>query len=323
MKKLPSCIARGFQHLAFRFSPRLMIQAALICGFALSPLSAQSPRIVMLDSDTANEVDDLFAIVRAFEEPTFTIKALSSVQWTHRLSPPQTVLESQRLNEDLIRLLDRQDVPVPLGAEMIMGKPWGGEEPAHSPAAQMIIRLAKDLPAEQKLTLIGIGGATNIASAIKLAPEIIPKLSCYILSARYDTARGIWNKDEFNTRIDLNAANFLFNCEGLELHVMPINVLFDFKTDLDETAKHLAGRGPLWDYLVARWFAHSPGMKNRILWDLALIQAIAHPALAEEKEVLTPPENTQRKIKVYTRVDIPGLHQDWRATVEKSTRQKK
>jgi purine nucleosidase len=285
-----------------------------------APLVAAEKRQVVVDSDTANEVDDMWAIVRAFAETSFEVKALNSVQWTHRLSPLQTVGESQRLNEDLLRLMGRQDVPCPLGSEMIMGKPWGGEEPAQSPAAHLMIRLAKALPEGKKLTVIGIGAATNIASAIKLAPEITPKLSCYILSARYDHAAQVWNKDEFNTRMDLNAANFLFNCEGLELHVMPINVLFGYKFDLEESLTLFGGRSPLWDYVAARWPSNSPNVKQRILWDLALMQAIVKPELAEEKEVLTPPENKQRKIWVYNKINVEGMKQDWVQTVEQTPR---
>jgi inosine-uridine nucleoside N-ribohydrolase len=311
------------KNLSLCLLPSIIFCALLhvwLTALVAAPLRAAEKLRVVLDSDTANEVDDMWAIVRAFVEPKFEMKALSSVQWTHRLSPLQTVGESQRLNEDLLRLLGRQDVPCPLGAEMIMGKPWGGEEPANSPAAHMIIRLAKALPEGRKLTVIGIGAATNIASAIKLSPEITPKLVCYILSARYDSVAQVWNKDEFNTRMDLNAANFLFNREGLELHVMPINVLFSYKFDLEQSIELFSGRSPLWDYVAARWLTHSPSVKQRVIWDLALMQAVIKPELAEQKEVLTPPENKQRKVWVYTKVDVEGMKQDWVETVEKTPR---
>ena len=43
------------------------------------PVKAGLPLII--DADTANEVDDLFAIVRALLEPTFDIKAINSAQF--------------------------------------------------------------------------------------------------------------------------------------------------------------------------------------------------------------------------------------------------
>jgi inosine-uridine nucleoside N-ribohydrolase len=297
------------------FSRRALLQqlgvTALLASAGLALPQATNKRRILLDADTANEVDDLWAIVRAFYEPAWQMEALSSAQWTTRTSPPNTVLESQKLNEDLLRLMNRQDVPAPLGAEMIMGKPWGGDEPRDSAAARMMIRNAKQTPAGQKLTIISIGAATNVASAIKLAPEIVPQISCYILSARYFADRKVWDKDEFNTRNDLNAANFLFNCDGLELHVMPVNILLDYKQDLEESLQRYMGKGPLWDYLGARWLTHSPQATKRVMWDLALVQAIARPELATEAEVMPPPENKQRKIFAYTSVNAAAMNADW------------
>src|ERR1044072_3578114 len=127
---------------------------ALACaGNAAAQTSRQdaAPVTVVIDADTANEIDDLYAIVRALPDPRFRVVGLSSAQWNHRLSPPDTMLRSQAINQDLVRLLNRRDVPLPLGAEMIMGKPWDGREPSDSPAAQFIIRAARAIPQGEKL----------------------------------------------------------------------------------------------------------------------------------------------------------------------------
>lgn len=297
---------------------RTFLQHAAIAPF-LGRLSFQSQRLV-IDADTANEIDDLYAIVRAFMEPRFQIEGLSSAQWNNRLSPPDTVRLSQRINEDLLALLNRRDIPSPLGSEMIFGAPWGGTDVRDSAAAQFMIRQARKTPAGERLIIASLGAVTNVASAIKLAPDILPRISCYILSGRYYADRQVWDKDEFNLRNDLNAANFLFNTEGLDLHVMPINILFDFRFDQEETMTRLRGKGALWDYLAARWLTHSPNAQKWIMWDLALIIALARPELAQEALVLTPPENKQRKISVYTRVDHQAMLADWWNLVEKAQR---
>lgn len=271
----------------------------------------QASTPVFIDADTANEVDDLYAIVRALLVPEWDIKGLSSAQWNHRLSPPQTVRESQRLNEDLLRLMNRTTIPAPLGSEMIMGKPWGGSEPRNSPAAQLIIETAKQVPEGEKLVLISLGAVTNAASAFVLAPEIVSKVRCYCLGGRYYADRQVWDKDEFNLRNDLNAINYLFNLEGLELHVMPINILMDFKFDQQETLNKLMGQGPVWDYLATRWLTNASGDQTRIFWDLALVEAIAKPSLAQEEDRSTPPENKQRTINVYTAIDHQAMLDDW------------
>jgi inosine-uridine nucleoside N-ribohydrolase len=272
---------------------------------------------MIIDADTANEIDDLYAITRALMEPGFNILGLNSAQWRHHLSPENTVWESQKLNEDILRLMDRQDIPRPLGADMIVGKPWGGSEPSDSPAAQFIIRKALETGPGEKLVVVSLGALTNVASAVLLAPEIIPRISCYCLSAKYFADREVWDKDEFNARRDLNALNVAFNTEGLEFHVMPVNILYDFRFQQEEVIDRLGGRGGIWDYLVARWLSHAPQNKEWIMWDLALIEALAHPEWAEEKEVLTPPENEQRLIHVYTRIDREAFLKDWWDVVEK------
>jgi purine nucleosidase len=278
----------------------------------------QRPTPLLIDADTANEIDDLYAIVRALLDPGFDAVGLSSAQWNHRLSPADTVLLSQKLNEDLVALLGRHDLPTPLGAEMIMGKPWGGDEPRDSPAAQLLIRAARRLPAGEKLVVASLGAVTNVASALKLAPDIIPRIACYMLSGRFYPDRGVWDKDEFNLRNDLNAANFLFNTEGLELHVMPVNILLDFTFRLEEVMGRLAGKGGVWDYLAARWLTHSPSSETWIMWDLALVLALARPELATQARFPTPPENTRREVFVYTAVDEEAMRQDWWRVVEKA-----
>ncbi len=287
---------------------------ALACAFPVGarPTRQEAARItVLLDADSANEIDDLYAIVRALLEPRFRVVGLSSAQWNNRLSPPDSVLRSQAINQDLVRLMNRHDIPTPLGAEMIMGKPWGGSEPSDSAAAQFLIRTARAMPAGEKLRVVGLGATTNIASAIALAPDIVPKIACYVLAGRYYADRKVWDKDEYNVRNDLNATNYLFNKEGLELHVMPVNILTEFKFEQKSTVDRLAGKGETWDYLVNRWLSFAPTNDTWIMWDLALVIAVARPGLATEAEVMTPPENTQRKVFAYTRVDLAGMQADW------------
>src|SRR5215213_3021480 len=198
----------------FLVSVMLALACALSAAARPSAQASATPVTVVIDADTANEIDDLYAIVRALLEPRFRVVGLSSAQWNHRLSPPDTVLRSQALNQDLVRLLNRRDVPTPLGAEMIMGKPWGGREPSDSAAAQFIIRAARAMPRGERLRVLSLGATTNLASAVALAPDFTPKLACYVLAGRYYADRRVWDKDEFKVRNELNAANSLFNAEG-------------------------------------------------------------------------------------------------------------
>ncbi len=266
---------------------------------------------MILDSDTANEIDDLFAIAYALPDTTIDLRGLSSAQWFHVWSGDSTVYQSQRLNEDLLRLAGRLDLPHPVGADLIMGKPWGDYDPRDSPAAQLIIREAHATPAGEKLAVLCIGAATNLASAIALDTTIKEKIVAYVLGFRYDFAGKFWNKDEFNIRRDLNAANYLLNAEGLELHVMPISVAIKYTWAQENTFAQLAKAGEMGTYLRQRWEQHAPGAKKWTMWDVALLQAFLKPSQASEMAVSTPPENTRRMVWMYDDIDAEAMERDY------------
>ena len=273
---------------------------------------------VILDSDTANETDDLFAIAYAVPDETIDLLGLSSAQWFHHRSGDSTVYQSQRLNEDLLGIMGRMDLPHPLGSDMIMGKPWGGYDARDSPAARFIIEQAKATPAGEKLAVLSIGAVTNLASAIALDPSVKEKIVSYSLGFRYDFAGGFWNKDEFNIRRDLNAANYILNAEGLETHVMPISVAIKYTWTREKTFEHLARAGELGAYLRKRWEDHGgPGAERWTMWDVALLQAFLKPDQASEVAVLTPPENTRRGVWVYDDIDPVAMERDFWGRVAK------
>ncbi|MFT4750390.1 MAG: purine nucleosidase [Bdellovibrionota bacterium] len=274
----------------------------------------EAPIKLILDSDTANEIDDLFAIAYLVTEgyPDFELIGLSSAQWFHVWSGDRTVYQSQKLNEELLELTGRADLPHPLGSDIIMGKPWGDYDPRDSPAAQFIIEEAMALNGGEKLAVMCIGATTNLASAIALKPEIKDRIVAYTLGFRYDFDGHFWNKDEFNIRRDLNAANYLLNAEGLELHIMPISVAIKYTWDRGETFGHLAKAGKLGAYLRARWEKiGGQDAKQWTMWDVALLQAFLQPEQASEISVRTPPENTQRSVWMYDDIDAEGMLEDF------------
>ncbi len=295
---------------------------ALVAACCLSvPAAGQEtskavrPKLI-LDCDTANEIDDLYAIVRMLRQDRFDVLALNSAQWFHYLSPRDTVRASQKLNEELVKLLGRGDLPTPLGSVEAMGRPWGGEEPKDSAAARFIIRSALSMPAGEKLYVVCTGASTNLASAIQLRPEIAPRIKAYILGFRYDRTKRAWNKSEFNVRRDLNAADFLLNCEPLELHVMTATVSGALKFDRDDSFRRQAQMGKLGQYLTKKWKARFPDAKTWIMWDITIVEALVHPELAAEEQVTTPSENRRRKVWTYHRIDVDRMRADfWKAAM--------
>lgn len=272
---------------------------------------------LIIDSDSGNEIDDLYAITLALIDPKIKLTGLSSAQWNiHPLGGDSSIYESQRINEDLLRLHDRPAVPHPLGGADQTGY-WGDTKPVNSPAAQFIIEEVKKLKYGKKLNVVTLGAVTNLASAILLDTTIIPKIRWYGMGLKYNDRDRIWGKNSFNVRNDLDGMDYLLNREGLESHIMTATTAKKYTFNQTETFDLLGHRGPMWDYLVDRWKTLYPEDKTRIMWDVTLIQAIMNPDLVTEKEVWGPPDNFRKKVFVYTWIDETKMQREFRKLVRK------
>ena len=270
------------------------------------------PIRLIVDADTANEVDDLYAIVRAVLEPRLDIVGITSAQWhTNPRTPNDSVGESQRLNKELLELMGKTHIPIPQGANFPMVNQL---RPQASAAADFIIEQALATPDGEKLSIAILGPCTNIASAVLKEPTIIPKLAVYYLGFWYTVKTATWSKREFNTNNDPNAVDVLINTPNLDFKVMTAttsqHLVFE-KTVMDELLK---GKGGVGDYLIKRWETYDRFWKETdkektkwTMWDVAIIEAIAFPELTQQKIVMTPHDNIARKIGVYTDIDVAAM----------------
>lgn len=266
---------------------------------------------MIIDSDSGNEIDDLFAISLALIDPKIEVLGLTSAQWNiHPNATDSSVYVSQKINEDLLRLHDTLGIPHPLGAADQTGY-WGDRKPVHSPAADFILEQVKKVSYGEKINIVTLGAATNLATAIMLDTTIVNKIVWYGMGLKYNEKTRVWDKNEFNTRNDLEAMDYLLNRIGLETHIMTATTSRSYKFGRVETFDLIEARGPKWDYLVDRWKEQDPEGRERIMWDVALIQAIMNPDLVTEKEVDTPPENISRRIFAYTWMDEEKMKREF------------
>ncbi len=295
----------------------------LVClsFFGMACANTQTTRFI-LDADTGNEMDDLYAIVSAVADPQAELIALTSAHFNN----PQLLTDSiwhiyptkgikpieisQALNEELLEGLNLLSLPHPQGAAGMIGYAWGYERGwpiPEAPAIDFIIEQARAASPQNKLNVVVLGPVTNIAAAIEREPSIAPNIRCYMLGTKYDVEKQIWNKNSFNARNDINALDVLLNNADLELIVMPITIVYQFRFQREMTQKRLSTYDhPVAKMLNRRWDeVHAE--KEWIMWDLALVEAILHPELATLEARQTPPENTQRMIQVYTDIDEAGM----------------
>ncbi len=274
-------------------------------------LCAGAQTRVWIDADTANEIDDLYAISRMLAAPELEVVALSSAQWSKSPAAEGNTLEaSQRLNEALLGLTGRMSIPHPRGSAAGVYW-WGAERAAHSAAAHHLIRAAHETPPGEKLTVISLGALTNVASALMIDPSIAGKMRLYWLGAFIDTERGVWDKSEFNCLNDIPALNEVLNRKELELRVMPASVARALTFEYAPTAERLAGLRRLGEFLLNQWKQHAPGANSWVMWDLAAAEWLLKPGLVKWTKLRTPPENTEREVGVAVSIDAEGMRADF------------
>ena len=270
---------------------------------------------VIIDTDSANEIDDLFAITRAIQEPNFRLLGITAAQFhTSPYASNNTALESHEINKEFIGLIPNFKVPLVVGSSLPLKN---AKTPRISDASQFIIDQARILPKEKKLYLIILGSCTNVASALLEAPEIKSKLVVLYVGFWHDTKKNTYDKKEFNTNNDITATNFLLDSKGLDFRIMSATTsqYLVFKKSI---AFNNLGDNPLGNYLKQRWIEYERWWTKKdiekkywIMWDLAIIEALINPEMTNIKQFKTPLDNLDRNILIYTAIDSKKMEDDF------------
>ena len=292
----------------------------LICtvliGVLPNKLSSQEAQQmpVILDADTGNEVDDYYALVRALVEPSWKVLCLNAVQWqSSQWAIPETMENSHRLNQVLLGEMGI-DVPLKRGGVNRMFD-WG-DMAQHSAASYEIIKQVKSILPDEKLTIIALGALTNVASAIYIDPSIAGQIKLFWLGTSYNFEEGILKRQDFNCMMDQQALETVLMSEA-ELHIMPVNLAEKMTFYYQETEERLPAHHRLSQLLLDRWMQHlDGGRKQRVIWDLALIQAILFPQWTTSKEIITSKDNGQRTIIYYTSIDAEKMREEFFQTMK-------
>ncbi len=269
---------------------------------------------LIIDTDSAHGQDDIMAIVRVLLEEDVVLEGLLSGQWRLAdLENDNTVGMNQVVNQQILKhfnLTNTQNLP---GAAVPVMSIKNRDRTSNA-ASAYIIKRASETPAGEKLNLVCLGPVTNLASALITVPDIASKITCYIMGPWYEPSNRVWNKNEWNTKNDLDAMDILLNTKDLELYIMPATIGQDLVIDRSQSLGKFPLRDSLFDNMVESWKALDLRNDSIPMGSLALIQAILHPEMSSQKQVVTPPENVQRKIHVFTRIDADRMEKDlWKA----------
>lgn len=233
------------------------------------------PVDVVLDTDTYNEIDDQFALSYLVKSgDKLNLKAIYAAPFynDHSSSPADGMEKSYQEIFNILKLLNRQD----LTSQVFRGsRDYLPDEqtPVHSPAAEDLVRRAKEYSPEKPLYVIAIGAITNVASALLLDPSIAERMVVIWLGGH---AHNWPDNREFNLYQDVPAARVIFGC-GVALVQLPcMGVVSAFTTTGPELEYWLRGKNPLCDYLVdittkeaAR--CHGGPFWSRTIWDVTAV----------------------------------------------------
>jgi inosine-uridine nucleoside N-ribohydrolase len=283
------------------------------------PPRPDGPLRVVIDTDTANEIDDQFAVAWALLSPEqLSVEAVHAAPFCHghyfdavdaaadRRGGERTSLETlagqigperrarmraertpeegeRRSREEIHRLLDVMRLdnapPVKAGSTRFMQSPTDIVE---SEAAHHLIERAH--AGDGPLYVPTIGAPTNVAAALLLDPSIAEKIIVIFL-AGYPSASP-HGDDSFNLVQDRHASNVVFD-SGVPLVYQPgYHVAEVLGFSLPDSERWVKGRGELGDLLHEIYVSNpiDPDVERAgrswVIWDIIAIAWLINPAWA-------------------------------------------
>ena len=251
---------------------------------------AQTPTRVVLDCDTANEVDDQFAIACALGAPDGVLDVRGVVSVHNTTAHGVGSRDMYQDEAERVVGLCGGGVPCIPGAERPMEH---REDMAPSSGLEFLVEEARRGP----LTIIATGPATDVASLLLAAPEVRETLRVVWLGGfgdeeTYNRYRAV----ELNGRADIAAWRALL--EG------PVDLLqapgwpapAKLAVNGGSYAEELRGLGrPAADYLadiLELWVKEYVGPVDpegeKILWDVACVAAVADPGAVRTEPLAVP-----------------------------------
>ncbi len=316
------------QTLAGARHPIVLVAAVFLLALGPLALSAQegpAVRDVVLSADVGNEIDDQWAVAYLVASPEFNVLGFISAH-APPLVPPAAET-SARIIEDVVRErlgLGDQAPPIVVGAHQALSAEGEAQDSA---GARFLIETSKNYSASQRLTVLAIGAATDVASAVMLDPSIVDRIELVAMGLKNRNTGG----QEFNLMNDIKAWQVLFD-SALPITIGTFDVCAQNLGLTLEQAEQLIGDvGPvgawLWlefEYFYYRVVLNLPFLgadNNRwVIWDTIVVAHLLGLTEGERlprRELLSDmsfgdPLPGSRTITWITDVDEEAMWQDFR-----------
>lgn len=235
------------------------------------------PLDLVLDTDTANEIDDQFALAYALLSPErLNLQAVYAAPFCNRTTTPEAGM--WRSHAEIHRVLERSGSS-PAGFVHEGSTRWltGAAGPVPSPAASDLVDRARSRADQSPLYVVAIGAPTNVANALLAAPELASRIVVVWLGGNPTT----WHSArEYNLEQDPAASRVLLNSGVPLVHVPCVNVTEHLRTTLAEIDRFIRPHGPLGGYLAEIYEDHYDDHfgRSKVLWDIGAVAYLVNPA---------------------------------------------
>ncbi len=248
-----------------------------------------SPIRVVLDTDTYNEVDDQFALAHLLlSTHKIDLEAVYAAPFfNHRSTGPKDGME--RSYEEIHRVLDLiQPEKRPAAFRGSTSYLSTVNTPVESEAVDDLVERALAMEKDERLTVVAIAAATNVASALIKAPEIADNIRIVWLGGN-----GLhWPGDprEFNLKQDPYAARVLLTSQAPLVLLPCYPVVSHLITTVAELEEQLAPFSKLGRYLtdIVRSYEGNPPGWSKIIWDIAASAYVIEPKWIKTDRVAAP-----------------------------------
>lgn len=270
---------------------------------------------VIIDTDTACEADDPFAVAYALMSPKLLVKAIVAEHFAR----PGSMAESY---EAALRVTRAMEFPVPV----FRGEEGPGCCGTVSEGVREIIQEAR-AEDPHPLFLLCMGALTNIARALKEAPDIAGRVTVVTIGGHpYGLEEIPWK--EFNFGNDPDAANAVLQSEA-KIWQIPSDVYGSIRVGLAELQEQVMPFGRIGRYLFDQMVSYNAtpqaawtAGESWSLGDSPSVAAVLHPACGKTKmqevrqvnpDTSYSPSSCGKKILVYQDMDSRYLLGDFYA----------
>ena len=258
----------------------------------LERLAPPTPgRRVVIDTDTANEIDDQFALVHALLSPELKLEAVYAAPFSNaHADTPESGMEQSF--DEILNVYEQLELanlpPVYKGSRRYL---TFYDKPEASAATEHLVETA--YASDEPLYVLALGAITNVANALLLEPDLVGRIVVVWLGGNAHHWAHTW---EFNLQQDMPASSLLFDC-GVPLVQLPCQgVVSLLHTTLPEVERYVKGRGKVGDFLFELFAGHAQDSRgwSKELWDTAVIAYLLNPDWLETDLRASPILNDDR-----------------------------